>query len=88
MCTLRTKGFVCLFAFALFCLPTVTVAEWVKDPPGRPLPDVEKDLPDLTCWLATAANMLAAAGYGTEPTLQERAEEIYGQLIDKFGRYQ
>jgi len=79
-------------------LPAVCVtnarAEECSDHPGHYCklanpPDVEKDGgpgSDLTCWLATAANMLAGAGYGTDGnTVQERAEEIYGQLKAEFG---
>jgi len=66
----------------------VGLAEWVKDPPGRPLPDVEKEGYDLTCWLATAANMLAAAGYGEGADCQERAEDIYdNDLVPYFDRF-
>jgi hypothetical protein len=36
---------------------------------------------DNSCWMATAANMLAAAGYGNGNTLQDRAEDIYNDLI-------
>ncbi|MBS3771660.1 MAG: hypothetical protein V5A59_09375 [Bacteroidales bacterium] len=38
-----------------------------------------------TCYLATAANMLAAAGYGDGATLQARSEDIYGDLTGQFG---
>ena len=47
-----------------------------KRPPAPPPPDV-----DNTCWMATAANMLAGAGYGDGTTLQDRAEDIYNELI-------
>jgi len=36
---------------------------------------------DNSCWMATAANMLAAAGYGNGNTLQNRANDIYNDLI-------
>lgn len=36
---------------------------------------------DNSCWMATAANMLAAAGYGSGATLQARANDIYNDLI-------
>jgi len=51
-------------------------------------PDVEKaggPGSDLTCWLATAANMLAGAGYGEGSSVQARAEEIYAELKTEFG---
>ena len=38
-----------------------------------------------TCWLATAANMLAGAGYGSGTTLQARADDIYKDLVAHFG---
>lgn len=40
---------------------------------------------DNSCYLATASNMLAAAGYGTGASLQSRAEEIYGEMTSHFG---
>lgn len=36
---------------------------------------------DDSCWMATAANMLAGAGYGDGNTLQDRANDIYNDLI-------
>jgi len=50
------------------------------DPPA----DVDKDgvtNPDNTCWMATAANMLAGAGYGNGNSLQARANDIYSDLV-------
>lgn len=49
------------------------------DPPA----DVDKSgVPsDNSCWMATASNMLAGAGYGTGTTLQDRAEDIYNDMI-------
>ncbi len=38
-----------------------------------------------SCYLATAANMLAGAGYGTGTTVQDRADDIYGDLTTQFG---
>jgi len=44
-------------------------------------PDVDKaehnDVGNPTCWVAAAANMLAAAGYGDGNNVQERADDIY-----------
>lgn len=40
---------------------------------------------DNSCYLATAANMLAGAGYGDGATLQARAADIYGDLTAQFG---
>ena len=36
---------------------------------------------DNSCWLATASNMLAGAGYGQGATIQLRAEDIYFDMI-------
>ena len=47
--------------------------------------DVDKDQPvtdDLSCWVATAANMLALKGYGDGTGLQVRANGIYNTLMD------
>lgn len=55
------------------------------DPPA----DVDKDgvtHPDNSCWMATAANMLAAAGYGDGDTLQARANDIYNDLVTWTGK--
>lgn len=55
----------------------------------NPPPDVDKSAHGhtgtLTCWIATASNMLAGAGYGTGSTVQQRADNIYGQLVAHFG---
>jgi len=63
-----------------------TLADWMKmDPP----PDVDKSAHGhtgtSTCWLATAANMLAGAGYGDGKTVQERADDIYKELVAHYG---
>jgi hypothetical protein len=62
------------------------VAEYMKmDPP----PDVDKaahgHAGTNSCWLATAANMLAGAGYGVGVTVQQRADNIYNQLAAHYG---
>lgn len=53
------------------------------DPP----PDVDKSFlnNNNTCWLATAANMLAGAGYGDGASVQTRANDIYGEMTAHFG---
>ena len=59
---------------------------------GTPIPDVNKVVPpipgDSSCWLASASNILAAAGYGmggnTNPA-QLRAQGIYNQLTAAYG---
>ncbi len=56
---------------------------------GTPIPDVNKPNPadpnDGTCWLAGAANVLAAAGYGSGPDAQQRALNIYNQMRIDWG---
>jgi len=53
----------------------------------NPPPDADK--PSLTgnnsCYLATASNMLAGAGYGNGTTVQARADDIYSQMTNHFG---
>ena len=56
------------------------------------VPDVNKPGnrgQDNSCWQATAANMLGAAGYGTDPNLpddpQGRADNIYSQFNTDLG---
>ncbi|TWT44253.1 hypothetical protein RAS1_06630 [Phycisphaerae bacterium RAS1] len=74
-------------------LPTPARTEWIKplDPPAAP-PDVDKlphgDCGRLTCFIATAANMLAGAGYGNGATVQARADAIYLQLRSHFGTFE
>ncbi len=60
---------------------------------GTPIPDVDKNfhghLGTNSCWQATAANLLGAAGYGKppipNPTAQQRADHIYTQLTTDLG---
>lgn len=56
----------------------------------NPPPDVDKNpfppaVGDNSCWMATASNMLAGAGYGSGSTVQTRAEDIYNDLTANFG---
>jgi len=37
--------------------------------------------PDNSCWLAASSNMLAGAGYGNGSTFQERADDIYLDML-------
>jgi len=50
-----------------------------------PPADADKTSPDNSCYLATASNMLAGAGYGTGSSIQGRAEDIYQDMIAQFG---
>ncbi|MBE0652919.1 MAG: hypothetical protein IH594_03930, partial [Bacteroidales bacterium] len=49
-----------------------------------PPPDADKPTPilstDASCYMATASNMLAGAGYGNGTSVQARAEDIYGNM--------
>lgn len=58
------------------------------------IPDVDKpvmgDPNDMSCWMACAANILGASGYGVgvavlNPTPQQRAVHIYNQLRNDLG---
>lgn len=53
----------------------------------NPPPDADKAFlaGNNSCYLATAANMLAGAGYGTGTTVQARSDNIYGDLTAQFG---
>ena len=50
----------------------------------KPAPDADKSTPiaanDNSCWMATASNMLAGAGYGNGTSVQQRADDIYGNM--------
>ncbi|MBN1910254.1 MAG: PEP-CTERM sorting domain-containing protein [Pirellulales bacterium] len=57
---------------------------------GTPIPDVDKPNPadpnDSSCWLASAADILGAAGYGSGGgPAQQRAQNIYNQLCMDWG---
>ena len=73
-----------IFGFSL--VHTTAFGDFLRlNPPA----DADKPFPvpagDFSCWLATAANMLAAAGYGQGNTLQARADNIYyDDLIPHF----
>jgi hypothetical protein len=61
---------------------------WMK---MNPAPDVDKGPPvpappdvDNSCWMATASNMLAGAGYGSGTTLQQRAADIYADMVANY----
>ncbi len=73
---------------------------WAQLPPlyigmsqdGTPIPDVDKPAInppngiDASCWLASASNILAAAGYGSGGgPAQMRAQNIYNQLTFDYG---
>ena len=91
--TMKTKPFY-TFLFFLVLAAVPLHADWQRTPAS----DVDKEFisgneglvigeppDDMSCWLAAASNMLAAAGYsssgGTGNTIQERADEIYFDMI-------
>ncbi len=63
--------------------PRLSLADWQK---MDTVPDVDKSAHDHededSCWMASAANMLAAAGYGDGSTVQARADDIYKEMTD------
>ncbi len=52
---------------------------------GVPTPG--KDPNDMTCWMATAANMLSGAGYGSGADEIARADDIYQDMLAHYGIY-
>ena len=78
----RTRSLCVLLAAA--CLNTAANADFLATPTP---PDADKaGAPgDNSCWMATAANMLAGAGYGDGDTLQARTNDIYGDMITQYG---
>jgi len=69
-------------------LPATVLADPIYTKPG--IPDVDKpdrdgdgdwpDDDDNSCWIATASNLLGAAGYGSGADAQARAQSIYNTL--------
>jgi hypothetical protein len=58
-----------------------------KGPPTPTLPcNPGEPIVDNSCYLATASNLLAGAGYGTGNNVQSRAEEIYNEMVAQFGK--
>ena len=78
----RSIRLIGMLLVAILFLPALAFTDYIKL--SSP-PDVNKKKPDNSCWLATAANMLAAAGYGSEGTVQANAESIYVDLMDSLG---
>lgn len=85
---------ICLAAIMIFAAAGQLRADWQK---MNPAPDVDKEfisgnpgvrpgvpahVNDNSCWMATAANMLAGAGYGNGVTVQERADDIYLDMLN------
>jgi len=95
----REKVRVLRSAVWALCLTVLVVSTaWGQTPPqytkvsqdGTAIPDVDK-IPfppaptDNSCWLASASNILAAAGYGGIGPAQQRAQSIYQQLTTAYG---
>ncbi len=84
-----SRTFVPWLALLLAALLTQGCIYMKMDPP----PDLDKGPPpppspavDNTCWMATAANMLAGAGYGNGATVQVRSEDVYGDMVANYGK--
>jgi hypothetical protein len=62
-------------------IPATPVTPYMKMDPA---PDSDKTLPvphgDNSCWIHTASNMLAGAGYGNGSTVQDRATDIWNDM--------
>ena len=92
MNTLRVSTLLRRSALVVLFLLSFAFAQWQKPNPDPSdttwPPDADKLTTgsDRTCWLATAANMLAGAGYGTGSSVQARANDIYGLLKDHYSR--
>lgn len=93
MRTLRHTAGAGALLIAVLWMAALAPAQYLKSPPDEPL-DVDKvdhgdqaPIVKPTCWIATAANMLAGAGYGNayEGDVVFKANEIYLRLRDHFG---
>ena len=83
----------CLGVFTLTLLAGKAEADYLK---MNPPPDVdkgwlykidpvtEKKIWNNSCWFASAANMLAGAGYGNGLTAQNRALDIYANMVNHY----
>lgn len=93
---MKTKLMAMFLVAAMAAMCGSALADWQRSPAS----DVDKEfisgndglvagvVPpiDNSCWMATASNLLAGAGYGNGSTFQERAEDIYiDMLIWQFG---
>ncbi len=72
---------------------SLAMAQDIYTKPG--IPDVDKpdrnkdgvwpDANDNSCWIATASNLLAAAGYGQGATAQQRGDYVYSKIVGDLG---
>ncbi len=84
MRTSRKKSAVRCLVIAVLFSTTPGLADWMLlDEP----PDVDKTEPDLSCYLATASNMLAGAGYGDGGSVHERAQDLYAEFMAQYDEY-
>ncbi|OXU14839.1 DUF7901 domain-containing protein [Sedimentisphaera salicampi] len=80
-----------IFTIIITVLAASVFADWQRDPAS----DVDKEFisgnegidtgtppTDNSCWMASASNLLAGAGYGSGATIQERAEDIYIDMLN------
>jgi len=85
-----------LFPILVFLICAVLIFVAVSCRPYQkmnPAADVDKGPPvpappnvDNSCWMATAANMLACVGYGNGNTVQQRADDIYADMVANYGK--
>lgn len=77
------KSYKMMFVFlAVLAMSFLTSCTYMK---MNPPPDTDKVGVNNSCYLATAANILAGAGYGNGASVQDRAEDIYSDLTAHFG---
>lgn len=73
---------------SLLCVVLISIAATCWYQKMRPAADVDKGPPapavDNSCWMATAANILAGAGYGNGNTVHQRADDIYADMVANF----
>jgi hypothetical protein len=85
------KNFIIVLLFLLpnflLVLNTESVC-WAIPMNNLDIADVDKNplsgAGDNTCWVATASNMLAGAGYGKGNTIQNRAQNIYDTIVGNY----
>jgi hypothetical protein len=81
-----------------FAIPAILVSGCNGTPTASPVtgylimnppPDSDKPLPvpagDKSCWMHSAANLLAVAGYGNGTTVQARADDIFADMNAQYG---
>ncbi|MEN8226315.1 MAG: hypothetical protein ABFS05_13245, partial [Bacteroidota bacterium] len=82
------KNLVKLFTGTLLLVSLMIMFTSCKYMKMDPPPDVDKaggGGTDNSCWMATASNMLAGAGYGNGTTVQDRADDIYADMVANYG---